>query len=189
MKEYGLVRKEGMLFFMFDNIDIIFLSIFLVVAFYFDAKEMRLPNWLMLVGVAVGLILHTVLSGFNGLKFSLFGILVGFGMLLLLHIFKAVGAGDVKLFGAIGSFTGTELVLHGIMYSIIYAGIIGLVMLVVRRELFQRMFSLVIRLFEFRSTKNLDTMEEYKKKEALRFPFMYAVLPGMITAFYYLIVL
>lgn len=164
------------------------LIVFLLAAFYFDARIQKIPNWLTVTGVVAGLFIHVIRSGFAGLKFSFYGIIVGFVIMFVLYLAKAIGAGDVKLFAAIGALTGVEFSLYGIMYSIIYAGLIGVVLLLVRREFVSRTVGLFLKMNELKEAQEKgEVMEEYKKKEVLTFPFMYAVIPGIATTYYYVI--
>jgi prepilin peptidase CpaA len=164
----------------------ILLAALVVIAFYTDAKNNKIPNLLCVVGTLVGLFYHLIASGFTGLLFSLGGLASGFVIMLVLYLFKIVGAGDVKLFAAVGSFAGTQFTLYTIMYSIVYGGIIGLVILLVRRETRTRIFAVFIRFLRLKHENKAEVLAE-QKKESLHFPFMYAVLPAVLTTFYYMI--
>ncbi len=48
-------------------------------------------------------------GGFNGDLSSLGGCVLAFILMFMLHVFGAMGAGDVKLFAAIGSVIGAQL--------------------------------------------------------------------------------
>jgi prepilin peptidase CpaA len=156
----------------------------IIMAFITDIKKQIIPNKLTAIGSLAGLLCNFMDKGFNGLLFSLAGLISGFGALLLLFIFKAIGAGDVKLFTAVGALAGTEFVINSVMYSLIYAGFIGLVILLARKEFMKRMARMVVYLFH--SIVLLDLkFPGLKKKECLTFPFMYAVLPGVLTVYAY----
>jgi prepilin peptidase CpaA len=166
------------------------LTALLSIAFYVDAKFSKIPNYLTVSGAVLGISYHFIFYGWSGLKFSLIGLLIGFGILFLLYLFKAIGAGDVKLFGAIGALSGSEFVLQSIMYSILYAGFIGVGILLFRRELIQGVKSSLFRLLNFVLFRHPSAIVVHKRLDELtRFPFMYAVLPGVITASYYNILL
>ncbi len=98
---------------------------YLLIALYWDVRHSKLPNWLTAGGVAFGFVYHLIANGLDGLIFSVIGCLVAGLIFMILYVFKALGAGDVKLFAAIGAIVGTELVLQLMMYSIIFAGLIG----------------------------------------------------------------
>jgi prepilin peptidase CpaA len=76
---------------------------------YHDVRYRRIPNVLVLTALIAGLAINSFFGGWHGFASSLFGFGLGFGPMLLLHIFGAMGAGDVKLFGAVGTILGAGL--------------------------------------------------------------------------------
>src|SRR6185369_3549812 len=76
---------------------------------YNDVRYRRIPNLLVLTALIAGLATNVAFGGLHGLTTSLMGFAIGFVPMLLLHIFGAMGAGDVKLFGAVGSILGASL--------------------------------------------------------------------------------
>lgn len=50
--------------------------------------------------------------------FAVAGLGTGFGFMLILYWMGAVGAGDVKLFGLIGAWTGAAFAWQSALYSI-----------------------------------------------------------------------
>lgn len=168
-------------------IELYILGIFIVIAFYLDVRYYKIPNWLTMSGIMVGIIYNLIDNGFSGLLFSLFGMLVGGGILLLFYLFKGVAAGDVKLFAAIGAISGVQFTLYGLMYSVLLAGLISVIMIIFRRDLIMRVYYGFIRIIHSLLRRDMKDLEAYKKQEAVRFPFMYAVLPGIIITTYYFI--
>lgn len=82
-----------------------------VVISYKDIRYRRIPNIYVLATLVSGLFLNTFLGGLDGLLVSLGGCALAFILMFALHIFGAMGAGDVKLFAAVGSIIGMPLVL------------------------------------------------------------------------------
>lgn len=80
------------------------LSLIAVVAAFTDLKWRRIPNWLTLAAVPAGIIAQTVYG--DGFWRGLGGALGGLLLLLPLFLVGAGGAGDVKLFAAVGAFVG-----------------------------------------------------------------------------------
>jgi len=74
-----------------------------------------------------GLFLNSILGGWGGTLDSLKGGAYAFGLMLLLHLFGAMGAGDVKLFGAIGAVIGANLVLHAFVVVVITGGVLAII--------------------------------------------------------------
>ncbi len=163
----------------------VLLIILIVIAFYIDITKGKIPNMLTYSTILVGLSYHLIVGGINGFLFSLIGMLIGFSIFILLYIFGAIGAGDVKLFAAIGSLMGIEFILYCSMYSIIYAGVIGLLILIARREFYIRIKNIFVYLFNSLILKQAENIGFLKNKERITFPFMYAVLPGVITTIIY----
>ncbi|PYS46070.1 MAG: hypothetical protein DMF68_20310 [Acidobacteria bacterium] len=59
---------------------------------------------------------------------SLGGCAIAFMLMFILHIFGAMGAGDVKLFAAVGSLMGTNLVLPTFLVVILTGGAFALLL-------------------------------------------------------------
>ena len=81
-----------------------------LVVIYYDVRYRRIPNVAVLTALLAGFAINTFFSGFQGTLGSLYGFALAFFPMLLLHIFGAMGAGDVKLFGAVGAVLGIGLV-------------------------------------------------------------------------------
>lgn len=83
------------------------LAIFVI---YYDVRYRRIPNILVLATLIAGISINTAFGGFQGTLSSVQGFALAFFPMLLMHIFGALGAGDVKLFGAVGAVIGVGLV-------------------------------------------------------------------------------
>lgn len=163
----------------------ILLGIMISIAFYTDVKKAKIPNYISISGVLIGVFYHFIDKGPIGLWFSIKGLLIGFLILFALYLFGGIGAGDVKLFGAIGAITGLEFVLSSIIYSILYGGVIGILILLNRREFIRRIKAVFYYLIGLIFFKDVTSIQDYKRSGSLRFPFMYAVIPAIITSYIY----
>ena len=81
-----------------------------VVVIYYDVRFRRIPNVLVLAALIAGLTINISYGGWRGALSSLGGFAVAFVPMCLMHVFGAMGAGDVKLFAAIGAVVGLPLV-------------------------------------------------------------------------------
>ena len=97
-------------------------------AAFFDIRERRIPNWVVLFGFS-GAMLLALLQGSNQLIITVFGFVAGILALLLPFALGWLGAGDVKLFAAVGSLLGYMALPRVFFYSCIVAGIIALLAL------------------------------------------------------------
>ncbi|HLA09689.1 MAG TPA: A24 family peptidase [Pyrinomonadaceae bacterium] len=77
---------------------------------YYDVRYRRIPNQVVLVMLIGGLAINTNFGGLQGAYASLLGLGLAFLPMFLMHIFGAMGAGDVKLFAAVGAVLGVNLV-------------------------------------------------------------------------------
>jgi prepilin peptidase CpaA len=102
-----------------------FLFVLAFIISYYDVCYRRIPNPFVLSALAVGILLNTINGGFNGVLSSLGGCAVGFAIMFGLHLFGAMGAGDVKLFAAVGSITGLQLVIPTFLVVALIGGILG----------------------------------------------------------------
>jgi prepilin peptidase CpaA len=162
------------------------LFVYLIIALIFDIKFHKIPNWLTAGGMLVGILFHMVTGGIDGLIFSFLGLLVAGAIFLVLYVFKAIGAGDVKLFAGIGAIVGVQIALYMMMYSIIVAGLLGIIILLFTRTFLQKMTSAFFAFVGSILSKDLSSLEEFKTTKSTRFPFMYAVIPAVVLTYYYM---
>ena len=105
--------------------------VMVLTAAVYDVRFRRIPNWITVSGVVIGLGLNTFLyRGLPGLVFSLKGLALGFGLYFLLYALHAMGAGDVKMMAAVGALVGWEDWFAIFVLTALLGGILaGLVML------------------------------------------------------------
>ena len=102
----------------------------LLLATWTDLQQHRIPNVLSLGGILLAITLHTWMSGFSGFTTALAGAAVGVGILLPFYLRKGMGAGDVKLMGAVGAFLGPKFALLATGLSLGAGGILAVVILI-----------------------------------------------------------
>ena len=117
---------------------------------WMDFRSRRIPNWLTVPGLLLGIALRAATGGWPGLKSSLLG--AGLGLLLLLPfvLLKALGAGDWKLAGALGAFVGPGVLTDLLLASVFVAGLMALGLIIYKRrfgETMRNMTHLVASLF------------------------------------------
>lgn len=94
---------------------------------YFDIRYRRIPNKVVLSTLLCGLLLNTLSHQWNGLSVALLGCALAFGLMMLLYLFGALGAGDVKLFAAIGALIGVKLVVPTFVIVVFCGGALALI--------------------------------------------------------------
>lgn len=139
-----------------------------VIAGWTDLRSRRIPNWLTVSALAVGVAANTILSGWGGLKTSLLGALVGLALLLPFVLLRSLGAGDWKLAGALGAFACLSLLLDLLMASIFVAGVMALALVVYKgrvRQTLRNIGHILVSLVTFRlpeSRVSLDNPDSLK---------------------------
>ncbi len=126
--------------------NLILLAPLAAVVVYYDVWFRRIPNFVVLAALAAGLTANTVYGGFDGLLASLGGLLLAFVPMFVLHVFGTMGAGDVKLFAAIGSIIGLKLVLPTFIVIALLGGMLALYSMLRSGTVFSTMVG-VLRIF------------------------------------------
>ena len=98
-----------------------------------DLKTRKIPNKLTFSAMLAGLACNLVLFGFKGITGSFLGILMGFAAFIFFAI-GALKAGDVKLYMAIGAFTGWRFCGYAIVYSILVGGVASFIFMLLRKS-------------------------------------------------------
>lgn len=98
-----------------------------VIITYYDVRYRRIPNAYVLAALIGGVAINGIFGGLPGLIASLGGCVLAFGLMFMLHVFGAMGAGDVKLFAAIGAVTGAHLVLPTFLVVLLTGGLLAII--------------------------------------------------------------
>jgi prepilin peptidase CpaA len=124
----------------------IFLVPLAVLIIYYDVRYRRIPNPFVLATLITGIILNISLAGTNGAISSIGGCLLAFILMFMLHVFGAMGAGDVKLFAAIGSVVGAHMVIPTLIVVVLMGGLLALVS-ILRSGAFRTTMHRVLQIF------------------------------------------
>jgi prepilin peptidase CpaA len=107
---------------------------------YMDVRYRRIPNKLVLLTLLVGLTVNTIFGGTHGLLVSVGGFALAFGLMFLLHVFGTMGAGDVKLFAAIGAVNGISLVLPTLLLVTLAGALLAICKMIYARRVGATMY-------------------------------------------------
>lgn len=114
----------------------------LIAACAADTVERRIPNPVVALGLVAAFLWHGVApagsggvfgaadAGGLGLWSSAAGAVAAFCAFLVLHWFRIVGAGDVKLMGMLGAWFGLHAVPSLLLYVLLAGGLVAVVRLV-----------------------------------------------------------
>jgi prepilin peptidase CpaA len=103
----------------------------LVGAAVYDVRYRRIPNWLTVSGVLSGIAMNSFLyEGWPGLRLSLGGFAVAFGVYVALYALRAMGAGDVKLMAAVGALVGWRNWFGIFVCSALVGGVMAMILMI-----------------------------------------------------------
>lgn len=100
-----------------------------------DLRTHRVPNQLTFGVAALGLVLAAMHGTSVGLPAAFAGVALGLAIMLPGHLIGATGAGDVKLFAALGTLLGPKGVLMAFVYTALAGGALAVVVALRRRRL------------------------------------------------------
>lgn len=133
------------------------LTALLLLATREDVRIHRISNQLVLVGVVLGLGFNGLLPegiGFNsevpgglGWLASVKGLALGIAVLLPMYLLRAMGAGDVKLMGMVGTFLGPGDLIGALIATFIAGGVMALVVALWSRQLMNMLQNIKLMLF------------------------------------------
>jgi prepilin peptidase CpaA len=133
------------------GVEAVLIALVLCAAVY-DVRYRRIPNWLTVAGVLVGLALNGFLDqGRPGLFVSsLLGLAIAFAVYFVLYALRAMGAGDVKLMAAVGAIVGWPNWFGIFIVTAILGGIMALILVVARGRVKKTFWNVAFILSELR---------------------------------------
>ena len=97
------------------------LIVLVCIAAWSDLRTRHIPNSITVSGAVVALLLHAFYGGIGGAMQSLTGAVLGLAIFFAFYACGGMGAGDVKLFGAVGAFAGP----HALVLIFVFTGLLG----------------------------------------------------------------
>jgi prepilin peptidase CpaA len=127
-------------------------ALFAAIAASTDLRSRRIPNWLTISGLLLGVLVNSLARGWLGAKDSLLGAALGLGLLLPFVLMRSLGAGDWKLVGALGAFLGPSHLIAVLFAAVLVAGLMALVLVIWKHRLGQTMRNIarmLVAIFSF----------------------------------------
>jgi prepilin peptidase CpaA len=158
------------------------LVVLVAIAAVYDIRFRRIPNWLVLSGLVLGLGLNTVLSRWQGARASLLGIALAFLVYFPLYLLRGMGAGDVKLMAAIGAIVGPSNWFGIFILSGLLGGVFAVLLLLSRGKLLNSLWNigfLFQRLFSFKAPYAREELDLASPK-SIKLPHGVAIAAGSL---------
>lgn len=163
----------------FDGLRLFEVIILLLHALYSDIRFCKIRNKTVFFFMVIGIATNFIFSGYRGIRISLLGI--GVPILILFGLFglRMLGAGDIKLFAAIGSILGWKGAAAAIVYSFISGGVIATFLIIFRKNGVQRIKYLLSYLKTCMLTLSLMPYTDISdSSDNARFRFAFAIVLG-----------
>lgn len=144
-----------------------------MVAAYYDLRIRRIPNWLNLSAVVLGLGLNTYFESLPGAWMAAGGLLLALCIYMPLYALKGMGAGDVKLMAAIGAITGPGNWLYIFIATALLGGVVSLALVVMRKRTAQTVSNISVILGQLAKAKQpsqQDSALSIHNEKALKMP-------------------
>ncbi|ADG83272.1 peptidase A24A prepilin type IV [Thermincola ferriacetica] len=158
------------------------LIIILGLALYYDIREQKIKNFITLPAAVLGLATNLMEGGLTGLLFSIKGWLVPVAVLMVLYRINVMGAGDIKLFAAIGAVMGLPFTAYSFVFSVYTGGVIALVILLKKRVFIRRMQD-VCNYFKYIFLTGRLAKYSGDDDKSSKFIFSTAIVPGTMIQY------
>ena len=156
---------------------------YLALALASDIRTRKIPNRLTFPAAAAGLSINAYQYGWDGCIASALGLALGLAFLLIPYLMGGIGAGDVKMLGALGALAGPKIISYGFAFGAILGGIIAVIIIFLRRfgihdirSIKQSFLSLLL----LRSKALMDSHEERESPGTL--PYSLPLAGGALVA-------
>ena len=140
-----------------------------------DWRWRRIPNWLTLPGLVLGVALNSAATGWTGARDSLFGAALGLALLLPFVLVRSLGAGDWKLVGALGACLGPYRLIVVLVGTLFLAGAMAVVLIVWKKRVRQTLRNLAGMLAALFLLRPPGPELSLDNPQALKVPFGVAV--------------
>lgn len=125
------------------------LALTVLTAAVYDIRFRRIPNWLTLSGVLLGIGLNTVPGlGGVGIGRALLGLGLAFLVYFPLYLLRGMGAGDVKLMAAVGALVGPMNWFGIFVLTSVLGGALALIFVIFKGRLWRTVSNLTYMLKE-----------------------------------------
>jgi len=164
----------------------IVLGCVLAVAVVTDVSKQKVYNWLTFPAIALGFILNVSLQGFlPGLAFSAEGVAMASLSLILFLLKGAMGAGDVKMFWAVGALMGPHFTLWALICTAICGAFLGMGFAIAKGQFVHTWKNALLGGHVLAMTKNADSIKGMADASKVgKMPYAPAIAIGCAIAGY-----
>lgn len=156
-------------------------SFYLLIICITDTLFSKIYNQSTVILVIISLLFHYSINGFQGLLYSISGLLLGFSVFLIPFILRLVGGGDIKAFSALGSLIGSSAIFQVFIYSSIIGGLIAIAYAFSSQRVPESTKSGPNLLYLVLITREISLLKDAIPNRRMRFPYATALAFGFFT--------
>jgi len=147
-----------------------------------DLRSRRIPNWLTAGAMVAGVVFHLLSSGGAGLGVAGLGFIVGLLVFFPFFALGALGAGDVKLMAALGTWVGAAAVINVALFGALAGGVLAVVVAAWHGYL-RRAFRNLRTLFTYWWLTGVKPLPELTLDagQGLRLPYALPIMAGLVV--------
>jgi prepilin peptidase CpaA len=157
----------------------------LLIACALDLKVKRIPNALTFTMAFMGFLLCFSDQGISGLGQSFLGLFCGLMLLYIPFSMGGVGAGDVKLLAALGTFFGPLMIIKIFLASAIFGGMFSLAAMWKAKTMRNTFYGAFNRAFSL-MTRSVVTEQPIAQQHAAGIPYAVAIACGALFVLFVL---
>lgn len=162
-------------------IQYILLAVLLILAVAGDMKTYKIRNELILTALAAGLAANLLTGGWPAAANALLAALLPLLLLIALYALRMLGAGDIKLFCAVGAIVGAPAILLCMAFSFLAGGVIALAVMAFRGNFGQRSAHLLRYFKTCFLTRSLQPYTDFQdRSDGAKFPFSLTIACGVL---------
>jgi len=155
-----------------------------VAAALYDFRFRRIPNWLNLSGLVLGLGINTLLFAEHGLMAASLGTLLPLALYVPLYLLRAMGAGDVKLMAAVGAIAGPRNWIEILVCTAFAGGVLALAVAARNGRVQRTLLNLMLLASELthlrRPAARYETLD-VRSDRSMRMPHGVAIAAGSLA--------
>ena len=158
-----------------------------LVATFTDLRSRRIPNWLTVSTLILGVVMNALIaypSPLEGVWLSAKGFALAFAVNLVMYMLHMTGAGDVKLLAAIGAMVGSSDFVGIFLLTALLGGILAIILMLVKGRVRQTLWNvgfMVGELMQWRAPHVTREQLDVGSSKALRLPGAVRICLGVVA--------
>ena len=151
-----------------------------------DLRSARIPNFLTFGSILAGVLFHAVAPNGSGVAAAALGLVAGLLVFFPIFALGALGAGDVKLMAAIGTWIGWLPVIYVALYGAVAGGVLA-VCVALWRGYLRKALSNIAALVKYWSLVGIKPLPELTLEagKGLRLPYAVPIMVGLVVTIWH----